>query len=145
MMMMFCGGHWPCLWWKFYTAWPLRKDLTNWCCLGNGDRKKCCLCLHEKYRCIADENNVLSIFITTVVRNGELKLQPGRFRLESVKSFLVDSFGWSWNLHSCWLQSNVLWKPRVELVLPWTWGRWTRWCLQVFFSPYFPVIFMLSL
>ena len=33
------------------------------------------LCLHEKYRCIADENNVLSIFITTVARDGELKLQ----------------------------------------------------------------------
>lgn len=58
------------------------------------------LCLHEKYRHITDENNVLSIFVT-VVRNGELKLQLGRFMLEVVKSFLIGSVGQSWNLHSC--------------------------------------------
>lgn len=69
---------------------------------------------------------MLSIFIITVVRNGELKLQPGRFRSEAVKNFLIDSLEWLWNLHSCQLRTNVLGKARVELVSPWTSDRWTR-------------------
>lgn len=44
---------------------------------------------------------------------------------EAVKSFLVDSVGRSWNLHSC-LYANVLGKAGVELVPPWTWDSWTR-------------------
>lgn len=37
MMRMFCGGHCLCLLSKFYTTRSLREDVTNWCCLGNGN------------------------------------------------------------------------------------------------------------